>query len=401
MRRPKVLYLCESMYPSMSASALQNVKMSEAFAELGFDVTLVTFSGKSADTRQLYESIKKSYRVESDFKLVSIDKPHGFRSSILAWAKQILRARLKDGDLVFTRALHPAYVANLLRKNVIIELHKPHRIPRTILKNGQVKERPIKNIRRDEKILRKVGQGKYTLAYVVINEFLKDYCESHPSIDSTKVRLARTGANYMSEITESVQLLGDHPVNIGYTGRLFTGKGMEVISKLAVLCPEFGFHIVGGTEDEVEGWKKKTINAPNLFYYGYRPHYQIPGFLKEFDMVLLPNQADVVLPDSRDQTNIGRSTSPLKCFEYMAAGKIIIASNVPALAEILEHGRNAYLCHPEAVEEWEQAVNDIAANYKQYRRLGEQAYSEFISQFTLKEKVKGLLLELGCPLPGR
>ena len=55
-------------------------------------------------------------------------------------------------------------------------------------------------------------------------------------------------------------------------------------------------------------------------------------------MLVLPNTA----------TEVSASyTSPLKLFEYLAAGRPIVASRLPALAEVLEDGINALLVAPE------------------------------------------------------
>ena len=52
---------------------------------------------------------------------------------------------------------------------------------------------------------------------------------------------------------------------------------------------------------------------------------------------MLPNPASAIST---------HATSPLKLFEYMAAGKAIVASNLPAIREILTHDVNAVLVTP-------------------------------------------------------
>ena len=58
--------------------------------------------------------------------------------------------------------------------------------------------------------------------------------------------------------------------------------------------------------------------------------------------------------------------SPLKIFEYMAAGKPIVASRIGQLTEILEDGKNALLVPPENPE----ALAEALLRLKQDRNLG-------------------------------
>ena len=54
-------------------------------------------------------------------------------------------------------------------------------------------------------------------------------------------------------------------------------------------------------------------------------------------MLVLPNPASAI------STHF---TSPLKLFEYMAAGRAIVASDLPAIREVLRDGENALLVTP-------------------------------------------------------
>jgi len=51
--------------------------------------------------------------------------------------------------------------------------------------------------------------------------------------------------------------------------------------------------------------------------------------------------------------------SPLKVFEYLSARVPIIASDLPAMREILTDGKTALLCRPSALEEWVAAVRRL------------------------------------------
>jgi glycosyltransferase involved in cell wall biosynthesis len=54
--------------------------------------------------------------------------------------------------------------------------------------------------------------------------------------------------------------------------------------------------------------------------------------------------------------------SPLKVFEYMAAGRLILAHGFPTIKEILVDGVNAYLANPNDLNDldkkFKQALND-------------------------------------------
>ncbi len=47
-------------------------------------------------------------------------------------------------------------------------------------------------------------------------------------------------------------------------------------------------------------------------------------------------------------------SSPMKMFEYLAAGRAIVASDLPVFREVLNE-RNAVLCPPERPAAWEGA----------------------------------------------
>lgn len=69
--------------------------------------------------------------------------------------------------------------------------------------------------------------------------------------------------------------------------------------------------------------------AARVHFVGPRPHEAIPALLAAFDVALVPA--------------INPYASPLKLFEYMAAGLPVIAPDQPNLREVLTHGQDALL----------------------------------------------------------
>lgn len=49
----------------------------------------------------------------------------------------------------------------------------------------------------------------------------------------------------------------------------------------------------------------------------------------------------------------------MKVFEYMAAGKSIICSDLPDFQTVLTHEKTALLCDPENIEAWRDALERL------------------------------------------
>jgi glycosyltransferase involved in cell wall biosynthesis len=65
--------------------------------------------------------------------------------------------------------------------------------------------------------------------------------------------------------------------------------------------------------------------------------------------------------------------SPTKLFEYMAAGKAIVASRLGQIGEVLEHGVTGWMVEPGSVDELGEALVAVAADPELRRELGAKA----------------------------
>jgi glycosyltransferase involved in cell wall biosynthesis len=87
-------------------------------------------------------------------------------------------------------------------------------------------------------------------------------------------------------------------------------------------------------------------------------------------------QAEIlVLPNTGTKVS-ARYTSPLKLFEYLAAGKPIIASDLPALREVLRQEENCLLTPPGDARALADAIKRLAADPALSERLARQAFAD-------------------------
>ncbi len=92
----------------------------------------------------------------------------------------------------------------------------------------------------------------------------------------------------------------------------------------------------------------------------------IPGLVAGFDVALQP----AVVPYA----------SPLKVFEYMAAGRAIVAPDQPNIREVLAHDRTAILFDVKQSDGLWQAIRRLAGDPALRARLGQAARAEVLAR---------------------
>lgn len=111
-----------------------------------------------------------------------------------------------------------------------------------------------------------------------------------------------------------------------YAGSFFPWKGAAELVHASASLPGYRITLVGGDEARiVELGSSVSSEGAQVLFAGHLPHAQVMSRLAAACIAVLPN---------RDDTD-SSFTSPIKLFEYMAAGCAIVASDLPALREIL------------------------------------------------------------------
>ncbi len=153
------------------------------------------------------------------------------------------------------------------------------------------------------------------------------------------------------EARRRLGLDAERPIAL-YAGHLYPWKGADTLIEAARRLRGADVVVVGGTEEDRRRLSAKA--GPNVRFVGHLPPAEVPPWLAAADCLVLPNSAREAI--SR------RYTSPLKLFEYLAAARPIVASDLPSLREVLADGRSALLVPPDDADALAAGIDRVLAD---------------------------------------
>jgi len=106
-----------------------------------------------------------------------------------------------------------------------------------------------------------------------------------------------------------------HPI-IGFLGAVQYWIDLDLIRFLAICKPEWSIVLIGPVGRLVK--IEKIKNLPNVYLLGKKDYATLPSYIKAWDVCINPYVLD----------KTAENCSPLKLYEYLAAGKPIISVNM-------------------------------------------------------------------------
>ena len=338
----RLAYIFDQRLPSTETDTEQVLNTLAALSRRGVDVTLYlpkdTFrKDASAETLQSY------YQVSGEFKVKRLrstfPSPRVFEK-----IGHAVRAGLGIGaseyDVVYTRNA-PALVAGLLSGlPMVYETYRPWpeqiKALRPVFRWAMSQKNFIGGVFHSEfamKTYTALGVDP-SLLTVVHNGFDPSRFSADPGVHAARqtIGLDRSG------------------VVAAYTGRVNVNKGLGAVLDLADRHQDVTFMIVGSEgEGEIE---KRAVSQSNVVIYPWASYDQLPHFLFAADILMIP-------PSQGPLKTVGNTVLPMKLFQYLAAGRAIYAPDAPDTAELLTHGKNAWLVTPDDGEAASRALSQL------------------------------------------
>ncbi len=273
----------------------------------------------------------------------------------------------KRYDSIYTRNPYVAFVFSFLKtKKVVYEVHM---VSSSSL--YRIMERSISE--------------KSNVLWVFITPYLKKIYTG--MFDVSKGLVLHDGVNLERfNIKERVNLQGK--IKIGYVGSLKTlgySKGVEIILEVSKHIKDATFYIIGAKKDEEVKEIERKKKTDNVIVLKRIPYADVPKYLKSFDILLLP------LPKSRFNSYY---TSPLKLFEYMAAKKCIIASDLPSIGSVVSE-KEVLFFKPGNVKDLIEKIKYAIKHKKECEKKAENAYKLVKEKYTWGKRVEKIILVIG------
>ncbi|MBS61098.1 MAG: hypothetical protein CL606_07335 [Anaerolineaceae bacterium] len=359
----RLLYITSHIFPAAKASSVQIMQMCAAFASIGAKVNLV-FQKPDYDSLSATD-LQQHYGVRPNFEIVQLPRSNGPRPTDMFQLKAVLSERRKN-KICYTRGrdVTAAILGLILGMYSVVEIHgKPVSLrEQTMLRLIQLHPRgrlvAITNALK-ELYTNQLGFGQYR------------WIVAPGGVDVTRFKPDTS----VEEVRKQLNMAPG--IWLVYVGGLYEGRGLdtlfESVANLAVKVMIVGGH----NSEEVHKWKHKarTLGANNVHFVGYQAPEQVPLYLAASDMLIMTYDKHVYTPSGEETSDWA---SPMKMFEYMAASRPIIASDIPMLRELLTDNHNALLITPEDTTSLRAAIRRLTNNPKLGHLIATKARADVV-----------------------
>lgn len=376
----RVACIATSRIPSLSANSIRVMKVGQALTRLGHEVCLwVPASGPEAS----WDGLAQHYGLKARFEM----------RRMMAWPPLRrwdfgLRA-VRDSvrwrpDLWYAWPYQAAAALSQLGRPTILEVH----------------DRPAGAA--GPMLFRLFLRGAGARRLLVITEALRSWLEDRyrSALRPPFTLVTPSGVDLESyeglpAPAEARERLGwPQRFTVSYTGHLYEGRGLDLMVELARRRPQVAFVWAGGEPEAVRSWKERLSQSHvnNIRLLGFVPQTELPMVHAASDALLMPYARAIAVSSGGDTAAFA---SPMKAFEYLAAGRPILSSDLPVLREVLNEA-NAVLLDPQSVDAWEAALTRLVADEPRRLRLGEAARRE-AARYTWLERTRRALDGLAAP----
>ncbi len=353
----KIACISTSRVPSDTANSIQVMKACHALVQEGHEVRLIVPAVEGP--RAKWEQLSDRYGISQPFPIEWIRTFPRLKRNDFAW-DAFHNAQKTDVDLLYTWTIQSAVLAVITGTPVIYELHD--------LPTGRLGPLWFR-------IFLRFGKHKRLLP---ITRALLHAVESiYGKIDPKQVVVAPNGVdleqyeNLPGPMGARAALNLPEAPTVLCSGHLYAGRGVDIFLGLAGRFPKASFVWVGGRPEDVQivrGWADSHALS-NVQLTGHVDQRRLPLYQAAADVLLMPYARSVAGSSGGNSADF---CSPMKMFDYLAAGRAILSSDLPVIHEVL-NDTNACFAQPEDVDRWSKQLERLLSDRLLRDKLGVKA----------------------------
>ena len=174
-----------------------------------------------------------------------------------------------------------------------------------------------------------------------------------------------------------------------YIGTLADWQGLDIVVKALPKILEqqaVRLQIVGRGRS-----RQKKMLAKQIRKLGVEGSVTVQPAIPHHEILALIADSDIcVAPLGLNDRNVTQGACPIKILEYMAAGRPLLASNMPIVRELVREDVDALLFSPNDPDDLARQVLTLLNDFELSKRLAESASERALTKFTWHESQKKL-----------
>jgi glycosyltransferase involved in cell wall biosynthesis len=321
----RIAYVFDRPLPARETDSEQALQTIAALSRRGVELTLVL--PRAAHSAESAAELAERYEVDGRFELVLLPTPLARWSSGRKWwhaLKAPEQSAVRAAELVYTRNFPTLFALARGEQPFAYETYRPWADQFPLLKPW----------------FRSAFAAPAFLGAVLHSHFAR---ERYLALGADPERLFVAHNGYdprrfaepapQAELRARLGLPAERPIVV-YTGHINLTKGFDVVLAMAKRLPQVLFVLVGSYGGGVV--ERLARRHDNVQLVPWQPFARVAEYLMAADVLLQP-------PSHVPLRLIGNTVLPMKLFQYLAAGRPIVAPDLPDMRELLRHEHNALL----------------------------------------------------------
>lgn len=356
MKSPPLIYVGRSRLHRNRANLIQALHVADGFQRIGLPMRVYLPPAEGCNVRQ----VLAEYRINTD---MDIRPTQWLHTRFRLWPFFLrFRQEMRAATSVFTPLPQISSMLTAFGIHHVLEIHDAQR---DLVTKGML-----------HAILSAHARGILT-HLLPVSKAAREFLVASGA-DPTRVVVAPNGVA-LEDYAELPDFDPDRLTypRLTYLGTLEDRRGLEIFGAAAA---------AGLGQVTLVGNRAPTYVPPaGVEVRPFVPHHEVPGWYGRTDIILLPYPREIATADSM---------SPMKLFEALAAGRPIIASDLPVLRELLVNEDNALLVEPGDVTAWLAAIRRLQSDPNLAVRLAHNARN-LASHFTWEQRAENIARACG------